>query len=273
MGDDYFVFLKLAQDTLLDPAKRFAYDRFGPDILNWGSQERSMQDFLYTAVQKSLVPQYAGGFLTILFLNFTWWSDWGRYVSFVLSSVRAGTVANFAVALLHLCWSARPRVNPNHPASESLHPSVVHPGCSARSAAHFPRPLALLPPPLPDPHPGAPDVHHAAHLHLATHATRSHQESCSSHRRRPALDADDAATGAATAAVPGHGRRGHAAPADGICPVPGGQGGHGCTTEGNEGGPGVEQRASEPGGAGSCQRGCWAGPGEEHRLVAQIVLR
>lgn len=80
-GDDYFVFLKLAQDTLLDPAKRFAYDRFGPDILNWGSQERSMQDFLYTAVQKSLVPQYAGGFLTIIFLNFTWWSDWGRYVS------------------------------------------------------------------------------------------------------------------------------------------------------------------------------------------------
>lgn len=79
-GDDYFVFLKLAQDTLLDPAKRFAYDRFGPDIVNWGNQERSMQDYLYTALQKSIVSQYVGGFLTIVFLNFTWWSDWGRYV-------------------------------------------------------------------------------------------------------------------------------------------------------------------------------------------------
>lgn len=79
-GDDYFVFLKLAQDTLLDPVKRFAYDRFGPEILNWGSQEKTMQDFLYSALQRSVVPQYVGGLLTILFLNFTWWSDWGRYV-------------------------------------------------------------------------------------------------------------------------------------------------------------------------------------------------
>ena len=79
-GDDYFVYLKLAQDTLLDPARRFAYDRFGPDIVNWGPQERSMQDYLYTALQKSIVSQYVGGFLTIVFLNFTWWSDWGRYV-------------------------------------------------------------------------------------------------------------------------------------------------------------------------------------------------
>lgn len=79
-GDDYFVYLKLAQDTLLDPAKRFAYDRFGPTILNWAN-EKTMQDFLYAAMQKSIIPQYAGGFVTIIFLNFTWWSDWGRYVS------------------------------------------------------------------------------------------------------------------------------------------------------------------------------------------------
>lgn len=79
-GSDYFVFLKLAQDTLLDPAKRFAYDRFGPDIVNWGSQQQSMRDYLYTALQKSILSQYVGGFLTLIFLNFTWWSDWGRYV-------------------------------------------------------------------------------------------------------------------------------------------------------------------------------------------------
>lgn len=32
-----FVQLKLAKDTLLDPAKRFAYERFGPEILQWQS--------------------------------------------------------------------------------------------------------------------------------------------------------------------------------------------------------------------------------------------
>lgn len=32
-----FVHLKLAKDTLLDPAKRFAYERFGPEILQWQS--------------------------------------------------------------------------------------------------------------------------------------------------------------------------------------------------------------------------------------------
>lgn len=79
VGDTYFVYLKLAQDTLLDPAKRFAYDRFGPDMLNWGDR-KSMQEFLAAALHRT-IPQYVAGFLTIVFLNFTWWSDWGRYVS------------------------------------------------------------------------------------------------------------------------------------------------------------------------------------------------
>lgn len=78
-SDDYFVYLKLAQDTLLDPAKRFAYDRFGPDMLSWGDR-KTMQDFLFAGLQRS-VPQYVVGLLTIIVLNFTYWSNWGRYVS------------------------------------------------------------------------------------------------------------------------------------------------------------------------------------------------
>lgn len=84
-ADSYFVYLKAAQDTLLDPAKRFAYDRFGPDILTWGDR-RTMQDFLAAALQRT-IPQYVAGFLTIVFLNFTWWSDWGRYVGTPCSSL------------------------------------------------------------------------------------------------------------------------------------------------------------------------------------------
>jgi hypothetical protein len=83
-SDDYFVYLKLAQDTLLDPAKRFAYDRFGPDMLAWGDR-KTMQDFLFAGLQRS-VPQYVVGFLTIIVLNFTWWSNWGRYVSLPCSN-------------------------------------------------------------------------------------------------------------------------------------------------------------------------------------------
>ncbi|KAH3057262.1 hypothetical protein KXW16_004744 [Aspergillus fumigatus] len=79
-SDDYFVYLKLAQDTLLDPAKRFAYDRFGPDILSWGDR-KTMQDFLFAGLQRS-VPQYVVGLVTIIILNFTYWSNWGRYWRF-----------------------------------------------------------------------------------------------------------------------------------------------------------------------------------------------
>ncbi|KAE8133979.1 hypothetical protein BDV38DRAFT_256901 [Aspergillus pseudotamarii] len=79
-SDDYFVYLKLAQETLLDPAKRFAYDRFGPDILGWGNV-KTVQDFLFRGLQRS-IPQYVGGFVTIVILNFTWWANWGRYWRF-----------------------------------------------------------------------------------------------------------------------------------------------------------------------------------------------
>ncbi|KAF7594405.1 hypothetical protein BBP40_009386 [Aspergillus hancockii] len=76
-SDDYFVYLRLAQDTLLDPMKRFAYDRFGPEIIGWGNV-KTMQDFLFTGLQRS-IPQYVGGAVTIIILNLMWWSGWGRY--------------------------------------------------------------------------------------------------------------------------------------------------------------------------------------------------
>lgn len=78
-ADAFFVYLKLAQDTLLDPARRFAYDRFGDDVTQWREQ-KTMQDFIYMALTRSL-PQYAGGLITILILNWAYWSPWGRYVS------------------------------------------------------------------------------------------------------------------------------------------------------------------------------------------------
>ncbi|RAH49467.1 J domain-containing protein [Aspergillus brunneoviolaceus CBS 621.78] len=79
-SDGYFVYLKLAQDTLLDPVRRFAYDRFGPSMLEWG-EKKTMQEFMFAGLQRS-VPQYIGGLVTIMILHFTWWSEWGRYWRF-----------------------------------------------------------------------------------------------------------------------------------------------------------------------------------------------
>ncbi|RAL08645.1 J domain-containing protein [Aspergillus homomorphus CBS 101889] len=79
-SDDYFVYLKLAQDTLLDPVRRFAYDRFGPSMLGWG-EKKTMQEFMFAGLQRS-APQYIGGLVTIMILHFTWWSEWGRYWRF-----------------------------------------------------------------------------------------------------------------------------------------------------------------------------------------------
>ncbi|KAJ5782127.1 Heat shock protein DnaJ N-terminal [Penicillium paradoxum] len=77
-GDAYFVHLRQAQETLVDPVKRFAYDRFGTDMLGWGEQE-TMYDFLTTSLIKSILPQYISGFVTTIVLNRLWWTKWGRF--------------------------------------------------------------------------------------------------------------------------------------------------------------------------------------------------
>lgn len=75
-----FIFLRRAQETLADPVKRFAYDRFGPDMMSWGDL-KTMRDYVTTSLSKSLLPQYIGGFATMIVLNWLWWANWGRYVS------------------------------------------------------------------------------------------------------------------------------------------------------------------------------------------------
>ncbi|KAF3384895.1 Chaperone protein DnaJ [Penicillium rolfsii] len=76
-----FIFLRRAQETLADPVKRFAYDRFGPDMLDWGEQ-KTMRDFVTASLSRSIIPQYIGGFATMIVLNWLWWANWGRYWRF-----------------------------------------------------------------------------------------------------------------------------------------------------------------------------------------------
>ncbi|KAH0564889.1 hypothetical protein GP486_001728 [Trichoglossum hirsutum] len=76
-AEAYFVHLKLASDTLLSPVKRFAYDRFGPDILGW-RQCSSFQDYVLRGFQL-LAPYYIGGALFLFTLSVLGYLDGGSY--------------------------------------------------------------------------------------------------------------------------------------------------------------------------------------------------
>lgn len=58
--ESIYVNMQLARDTLSDPAKRFAYDRFGPEILEWrGCKE--IVDYVMHGVQALAVFYAASG--------------------------------------------------------------------------------------------------------------------------------------------------------------------------------------------------------------------
>jgi len=76
-SEGYFVHLKLAQDILLDPAKRFAYDRFGPEIADWRHCS-SIRDYLVHGLQ-SILPYYGAGAVFMYILGLLGYLDWGRY--------------------------------------------------------------------------------------------------------------------------------------------------------------------------------------------------
>ncbi|WEW59844.1 hypothetical protein PRK78_005325 [Emydomyces testavorans] len=77
---NFFVHLKLAQDTLLDSTRRFVYDRFGREVVE-GSKAKSVAEFLYEGLY-TLLPQYVVGLGMLVFLNTFWFSPWGRYWRF-----------------------------------------------------------------------------------------------------------------------------------------------------------------------------------------------
>lgn len=55
-----YVHLKLARDTLIDPAKRFAYDRFGAEVLSWPLC-KTTRDYILRGVQQTIVYYVASG--------------------------------------------------------------------------------------------------------------------------------------------------------------------------------------------------------------------
>ena len=79
MVEAAFVHLKLAQDTVLDPAKRFAYDRFGPVIVRVQHPGlKTIRDYVYAGL-RSLVPEYVKGAVILVVLNYFWLPKWGQF--------------------------------------------------------------------------------------------------------------------------------------------------------------------------------------------------
>ena len=80
-GDAYFLHLKLAQDTLLKPAQRYAYDRFGPEVVAW-EHCASIRDYLSAGLM-SYAPAYIGSGIFMVILGVTGYFQWGRFVCYV----------------------------------------------------------------------------------------------------------------------------------------------------------------------------------------------
>ncbi|KAK3945996.1 hypothetical protein QBC46DRAFT_370539 [Diplogelasinospora grovesii] len=73
-----FVHLKTAADTLTNSAKRFAYERFGPGILEW-QRCSSTRDYVFRGAQVSVAPYYAVAAALMYCLGLLGYLDWGRY--------------------------------------------------------------------------------------------------------------------------------------------------------------------------------------------------
>ena len=77
-AESYFVTLKIARDTLTDAAKRFAYDRFGPEMVEW-QHCTTIRDYVFAGLRR-MVPFYASVGLGMLALGFFGYLEWGKYV-------------------------------------------------------------------------------------------------------------------------------------------------------------------------------------------------
>jgi len=75
--DSYFVHLKTARDTLLSPNKRFAYDRFGPGILEWKSAKTKLE-YLHHGLL-GMIPDYTVSLASLVFLTYFKYAPYGRY--------------------------------------------------------------------------------------------------------------------------------------------------------------------------------------------------
>ncbi|KAI0442440.1 membrane associated DnaJ chaperone-like protein [Xylaria telfairii] len=75
---DFFIQLKTASDVLTDPAQRFAYERFGPDITGWRNCV-TLRDFVWKGLQTTVIPHYGVAAVGLYGLGLLGYLEFGRY--------------------------------------------------------------------------------------------------------------------------------------------------------------------------------------------------
>jgi hypothetical protein len=81
-ANDFYVHLKTAADTLTEPAKRFAYERFGPDVVDW-KHCASVHDYVFRGLM-ILVTYYGMAAATMYGFGLLGYLDWGRYERWIV---------------------------------------------------------------------------------------------------------------------------------------------------------------------------------------------
>ncbi|KAI8963699.1 hypothetical protein F5Y11DRAFT_134775 [Daldinia sp. FL1419] len=76
-NNDFFMRLKTASETLMNPARRFAYERFGPEILDW-NRCVTIRDYIVRGGQ-ALIPYYVFAAVGMYLLGLLGYLEWGRY--------------------------------------------------------------------------------------------------------------------------------------------------------------------------------------------------
>ncbi|KAK5004540.1 hypothetical protein LTR28_008770 [Elasticomyces elasticus] len=97
-----YVHLKNARDTLADPAKRFAYDRLGPEMLEW-QKCKTVRDFVTTALN----PQgHMAGYIALSFF---------MLVGNILGYLRTGLYWRYLTVAAVLVLELHTLIRPTHP--------------------------------------------------------------------------------------------------------------------------------------------------------------
>ncbi|KAF2730713.1 hypothetical protein EJ04DRAFT_499981 [Polyplosphaeria fusca] len=100
-ANNYYVHLKHARDVILDPAKRFAYDRFGPDILKQCSQCVSVREYTMHALLSVL---YTYGALLVFMFGAN-----------ALGYLKDGAYWRYLAILAVATYEVRTALRPDHP--------------------------------------------------------------------------------------------------------------------------------------------------------------
>jgi hypothetical protein len=84
-SEGYFVHLKQAQDILLDPVKKFAYERFGPEITQWRHCS-SIRDYLGRGIS-TILPYYGACAMFMYVLGMFGYLEWGKFWRWLIFAV------------------------------------------------------------------------------------------------------------------------------------------------------------------------------------------